>query len=136
MSFLDHFRRRPNPTPERDPRPSPEPAAVPPPAIRQVAAAEVYAAMQAGEPLQFLDVRMPWDFAAQHPAGATSLPLNELAERVGELDRTQRIVLSCYHGYSSQDGVAFLLAEGFERVENLQGGFSGWAQAALPIERP
>lgn len=101
--------------------------------IPQIAPRALYERQQTGESIVLLDVRMPWDHAAQHPAGATSLPINELELRVGELDPAQHYVLSCYHGISSQDAVAFLLAQGFPKVESLEGGFSGWASAGLPI---
>ncbi|MBA3530362.1 MAG: rhodanese-like domain-containing protein [Ardenticatenales bacterium] len=101
--------------------------------ITHISPQTLHEQLQAGDEAVLLDVRMPWDHEAQHPAGAISLPLNELPQRIAELDPTKRYVLSCYHGYSSQDGVAFLMQQGFERVENLEGGFSGWAVAGLPV---
>ncbi|MGH2544077.1 MAG: rhodanese-like domain-containing protein [Ardenticatenaceae bacterium] len=109
-----------------------EPLAV---VVPEVSPTELYVRMQEGEDLTLLDVRQPWDHAAQRPAGSVSLPLTELPYRLGELDPNKHYVLSCYHGYTSQDGAAYLIEQGFTNVESLQGGFSGWAAAGLPIER-
>lgn len=118
---------------------SSEPNATPAPrrepiTVHEVEPTSLYEKLQAGDDVVFLDVRQSWDHAAQHPAGSLSLPLTELADRLEELDPNKHYVLSCYHGYSSQDGVAFLLNQGFENVESMRGGFSGWAQAGLPVE--
>lgn len=119
--------------PEAAPPPAEPQFAVPDP-LPSTTAHQLYSRMQAGEPVVLLDVRMPWDHEGQHPAGAISMPINELAERVDELDPATPYAVSCYHGYSSQNVVAFLLSRGFEHVENVEGGFSGWAAAGLPIE--
>ena len=131
MSFFDRFRRTPPPaTPPRPREPEPEPIHVP-----EVSAAEVAAAMQGDEPPILLDVRQRWDSAHNRPAGSISLPLNELPARLDELDPSRRIVLSCYHGYSSLDGAAFLIERGFTDVASLRGGFAAWAAEGLPTEK-
>lgn len=138
MGFLDDLKRRlagspeepaPRPAAPRAPEPEPEPIT-----ITHVRPQELHERMQAGESIILLDVRQPWDRSVHYPAGSQSLPLNDLPERMGELDPEAHYVLSCYHGYSSQQGVAFLMEQGFQHVENLEGGFSGWAAAGLPIE--
>lgn len=139
MDFLNRFRKQPDnnqtsgePRQNAAPAPSSHPVQEPL-TVREVNPAEAYEQLQAGE-IILLDVRQSWDHESQHPAGSLSLPLNQLADRLDELDPNQHYVLSCYHGYSSQDGVAFLMNQGFEKVESMRGGFSGWAQSALPIE--
>ena len=104
-----------------------------PDVVPEIAPAEVYNKMEAGEDLILLDIRMSWDHSAQHPVGAQSMPINELQLRLDELTPAQPYVLSCYHGFTSQDAVAFLLSQGFKDVKSMQGGFSGWAAAALPV---
>lgn len=104
-----------------------------PDVVPELTPAEVHQKMEAGEDLVLLDIRMPWDHTANHPAGSQSIPINELQLRIDELTPTQPYVLSCYHGFTSQDAVAFLLSQGFKDVKSLQGGFSAWAAAALPV---
>ena len=104
-----------------------------PDVLPEITPAEVHEKMAAGENLLLLDIRMPWDHTANHPVGAQSMPINELQLRIEELTPTQPYVLSCYHGFTSQDAVAFLLSQGFKDVKSLQGGFSAWAAAELPV---
>lgn len=105
-----------------------------PQGVPEITPQEVAQKLEAGESITFLDIRMPWDHQAMHPKGAESLPINEIQARMDELDKDKSYVLSCYHGYSSQDAVAFLLENGFADVKSMKGGFSGWSVAGLPIE--
>jgi rhodanese-related sulfurtransferase len=105
-----------------------------PQSIPQIAPLEVAQKLESGENVTFLDIRMPWDHDAMHPKGAKPFPINEIQSRLDELDKDKSYVLSCYHGYSSQDATAFLLENGFTDVKSMIGGFSGWSAAGLPVE--
>jgi len=81
-----------------------------------------------------LDVREPAEWADGHIPGATLIPLGELASRIGELDRDQRIVVVCRSGNRSAEGRDILLGAGFPSVTSVEGGMTDWASAGLPIE--
>ncbi|MCB0076695.1 MAG: rhodanese-like domain-containing protein [Anaerolineales bacterium] len=131
MKWFRPFRKEPQTAAAPMPPPrTPDPAPI---QIDEVTPHMVQSALDAGEALLFVDVRQRWDYEMQRPARAISLPLNELPERYDELDRSQRIVLTCYHGYTSLQGAAFLMQQGFVNVQSMSGGFAGWAQAGLPI---
>lgn len=51
-------------------------------------------------------------------------------------DRDRRIILVCAHGYSSSLAAATLRDLGFSRATDLEGGFTSWAAAGLPVEAP
>ena len=102
--------------------------------VPQIEPQDVFSKLEAGEPLTFLDIRMPWDHDAMHPKFSVSFPINEIQVRLEELDPDKSYVLSCYHGFTSQDATAFLMMQGFKDVQSMAGGFSGWADAGLPIE--
>ena len=53
------------------------------------------------EGAQLVDVRADHEWDAGHIAGATHLPLDELAERAGELDPERPVVLYCRGGTRS-----------------------------------
>lgn len=78
-----------------------------------------------------LDVREPWEvaLAAIHIDGVESLqvPMNELPERLAELDPARPIVCICHHGVRSVQVVAFLQRQGFDSVYNLAGGIDAWS---------
>lgn len=70
----------------------------------------------------FVDVREPDEVAAGSLPGTVNIPLGDLPNRVGELDRTQPVVLLCRSGGRSTSAAEFLTAAGFDDVINLAGG--------------
>jgi len=82
---------------------------------------------------QLVDVRAEHEWEMGRIAGAAHLPLAELAERVGELDREQTVVFYCRGGNRSTMAVEALAAEGFDAVK-LREGIVGWAEAGEPLE--
>jgi rhodanese-related sulfurtransferase len=81
-----------------------------------------------------LDVRPPDEYAAGHIAGAVSIPLAELEERLDELPLDVEIVAYCRGPYCvfSPEAVAILRGRGF-RARRLEEGFPGWRMAGLPV---
>ncbi len=65
--------------------------------------------------------------------GATHLPLAELAERAGEIDKDRPVVLYCRGGNRSTMAAEALAAEGFD-ARKLSEGIVGWAGEGLPLE--
>ena len=49
-------------------------------------------------------------------------------------DPERQIILVCAHGYSSSLAAATLHALGFVRATDIEGGFTAWAAAGLPVE--
>lgn len=80
--------------------------------------------------VQVLDVRYPNEWEAGHIDGAVHIPVDDLAERVDELDREQPVVAVCRSGQRSERAAQWLGAEGFD-AENLHGGMEAWANAGL-----
>jgi rhodanese-related sulfurtransferase len=83
-----------------------------------------------------LDVREPWEIALAALPGATAIPLNEIPGRLKELDADREIIVMCKVGARSQMAADFLLASGFTRVFNLQGGIDAWSRdidARVPV---
>ncbi len=84
-----------------------------------------------------VDLRGAEDFARGHILGAKNIPLAELDKRAGELDKykAKPLILHCDAGNRSGRGVAVLRAKGFDKAHNLAGGYAGWLQAGLPVEK-
>jgi rhodanese-related sulfurtransferase len=85
------------------------------------------------EGAQLIDVRADHEWEAGRIAGATHLPLDELAERAGEIDRDRPVVLYCRGGNRSTMAAAALAEAGYDAVK-LTEGIVGWAEADLPLE--
>jgi rhodanese-related sulfurtransferase len=85
------------------------------------------------EGAQLIDVRAEHEWEAGHIAGATHLPLPELPQRTGEIDKDRPVVLYCRGGNRSSMAAAALTEAGFEAVK-MDEGIVGWDADDLPIE--
>lgn len=85
-----------------------------------------------GRDLVLLDVREPFEHRIGHLDGSRLIPLGQVPERIGELDREALTVVHCHHGGRSAQVVAFLRRQGFERATNLAGGVDAWSLAIDP----
>jgi adenylyltransferase/sulfurtransferase len=79
-----------------------------------------------------LDVREPYEYDICKLPDSNLIPLNELSQRVHELDRNQDMVVLCRTGIRSAKAVKFLQEAGFERIKNLKGGIMAWADEIDP----
>jgi rhodanese-related sulfurtransferase len=82
-----------------------------------------------------LDVREPAQFAAGHLAGARNIPLKELPNRVGELDKfkAKSVITVCQTGMQSAKAALQLKKAGFNEVFSLDGGVAAWQAQSLPL---
>ena len=74
-------------------------------------------------------MRRPGEWQAGHIAQARHLPLNELAARAGDLDRSSPVTVLCAGGYRSSIATSLLEQEGFTRITNVVGGMTAWNNA-------
>jgi sulfur-carrier protein adenylyltransferase/sulfurtransferase len=79
-----------------------------------------------------LDVRNREEYDLGHITGAKHIPVQELEERVGELDPDLEIVVYCKGGVRSLRAAELLSAMGFRSIVNLTGGILAWAQDVDP----
>ena len=81
-----------------------------------------------------LDVRPAEEYNAGHIAGAISLPLKELEQRLSDLPRNQEIVAYCRGPYYvlSIQAVEMLRAKGFKAVR-IEEGIQDFRALGFPI---
>jgi rhodanese-related sulfurtransferase len=79
--------------------------------------------MKAGEPLQVVDVRTPPEHMAGHLEGALPIPLDDLRDRLGELDPRKETFVYCRVGLRAHIASRILRQNGFARVSNVTGGY-------------
>ncbi len=65
-----------------------------------------------------MDVRSPGEFAGGHAEGSVNIPLQELEQRIKELDPSRWVIVCCASGTRSAMARRRLRARGFERVLN------------------
>lgn len=67
---------------------------------------------------QIVDVRTPQEFSQAHAKCSRNIPLDQLAGRVSELERSKPIVVCCASGARSSMAKAMLEKAGFTAVHN------------------
>jgi adenylyltransferase/sulfurtransferase len=87
---------------------------------------------EAGEPIQLVDVREPWEAELARIGGAVLIPLRQLPARWSELDPAAPTVIYCHSGYRSAQARDMLRAIDFENATSLAGGIDAWSQAVDP----
>lgn len=83
-----------------------------------------------------LDVRPAQEYAAGHIAGARSMPLDELEERLAGIPSDAEVVAYCRGPYCvfADEAVERLRRHGV-RARRLTSGFPDWQAAGLPVQR-
>jgi rhodanese-related sulfurtransferase len=84
-----------------------------------------------------VDVREPVEFAAGHLRDAKNIPLKELSQRVGELEKfkSRTAILVCQTGVRSSQAAGQLKNAGFAEVYSLEGGLEAWQAQGLPVAK-
>jgi len=85
------------------------------------------------EELNIIDVRSKRECARDGMIpGATHIPLDQLRDRIDQLDRDRETVVYCVTGLRSYLATRILMQKGFAKVKNLTGGTMSWI---YPMEK-
>jgi adenylyltransferase/sulfurtransferase len=87
--------------------------------------------LDAGDNIYVLDVREPHEYQICN-IGGHLIPLNDLPNRLSELDKNSEIVAHCKMGGRSAKAVDLLRKSGFKNVRNMTGGILAWADRVDP----
>jgi len=99
----------------------------------RVTPAEAAAALESSTPPLVVDVRAPREWQQSHIAGAINVPLNHLAERIGEVPADRPVLVHCAGGYRSSIAAGMLQRAGRTNLTELSGGIAAWEAAGLPV---
>ena len=82
----------------------------------------------------FVDVRSPREFSEEkgHIGTAVNIPIGELPNRLGELDKSRIILAYCSHGIRSARAAKLLQEKGY-KVFSVIGGTTKWIRDGLPV---
>jgi len=94
----------------------------------EVDAPSLKKSLDSGSDVVLIDVREPYEFDFCHLQDARLVPLGQLVDRIGELDKDRDIIVYCHTGVRSARAVEFLKMNGFKRVRNLKGGIRSWSE--------
>jgi rhodanese-related sulfurtransferase len=93
---------------------------------------QVLEKLRAGE-IQLVDVREDHEHEAGWIPGSRHIPVAQLSEQAGTLDREKPVVFHCRGGGRSTMATQAFRAAGLEAY-NLAGGIKAWAERGLPME--
>ena len=79
-----------------------------------------------------LDVRTPTEYRIGHIDGFINVPLDELRDRLGELDRSRKIYATCQVGQRGYYAARILMQNGFDAY-NLSGGYRLYRSIFGPV---
>lgn len=104
------------------------------PDVPEITAIELHQRLEGDEPVVLVDVREPFEVAiADLPDhGQLRIPSREFGRRYEELDPAAEVVIYCRSGARSAQAARFLLANGYPRVLNLEGGILAWREHVDP----
>ena len=90
-----------------------------------------------GKSTAVIDVRTADEFAAGHLRDAKNIPLADLANRIGELDKNKvkTVIVVCQSGARADKAARQLKTAGFEDIYSLEGGVNAWSAAGLPLSK-
>jgi adenylyltransferase/sulfurtransferase len=99
--------------------------------IPQLTVKELKRRIDAGEDVQLIDVREPYEYQIAH-IGGKLIPQNDVPNRLAEIDRDREVVVHCRSGARSQRIAEFLQQAGYSNVVNLAGGILAWSDEIDP----
>src|SRR5918994_1372762 len=95
--------------------------------VAEITPTEFVARRERGESLTLLDVREEWELGVASVPDVVHIPMGEVADRLGELERGREVVVLCRSGRRSLQVANFLQQNGFQAV-NLAGGILAWSR--------
>ena len=99
--------------------------------IPQISVKELKRRIDAGEDVQLIDVREPYEYQIAQ-IGGKLIPQNDVANRLAEIDRDREVVVHCRSGARSQRIAEFLKQAGYPNVVNVAGGILAWSDEIDP----
>lgn len=98
----------------------------------EISAAQLAARIGAGEVLQIVDVREPFEWDESHIEGAVLIPLAEFFDgRAREkISKDRPVIIYCHLGIRSARALAVLEESGFVGAAHLRGGIVSWDEYA------
>jgi adenylyltransferase/sulfurtransferase len=100
----------------------------------EVTPREVKSLLDEHKPFYFIDCRLPNEYAITKIDGAKLIPLQEIAQRFGELKghESEKVVVHCKSGGRSMKFAQMLRQNGFKDVKSMAGGILLWNKDVNP----
>lgn len=100
--------------------------------VREVTPTEFLATLADRPETLLIDVREPWELDIARLPAAINIPMGQVPDRLGDIDRTRDVVIMCRSGGRSLTVARFLEGQGYPTVMNLSGGILAWREQLDP----
>jgi len=133
-----HMSKTPTPASKPAPDPSLDAKGLPPgypfKPDWEITPREVKALQDKGEKFVFIDCRLPNEKQITDIPGTTLIPVQHLAQRIGELTphKDEKIVVHCKSGGRSMQFTQMLRQQGFKDIKSMAGGILLWNKDINP----
>lgn len=106
--------------------------------VKHCSVDDVKCRLERQEPIHLLDVREESEWSKGHLPGAVHLGKGIIERDIEQRfpDTGTELVLYCGGGYRSALAADNLQKMGYTHVISMDGGFSGWRNAGLPLDVP
>jgi ArsR family transcriptional regulator len=103
--------------------------------LQTISKEELKQKIDRNEPVQIVNVLSPDSYSLGMIKGSKRIPLSELDQRQGELDKSQEVITYCagYECSASREAATLLSTKGYN-VKAYEGGIKEWKNAGLPTE--
>jgi rhodanese-related sulfurtransferase len=91
--------------------------------IESVTPDEVADIIASGKKATMLDVRKYSEFLSERVIGVQILPLDDINEKIAEIDKDEKYYVHCAGGYRSMIFNSMLRARGYHNLIDIKGGF-------------
>lgn len=82
--------------------------------------------------LPLFDVRKKSEYDSEHIINVENIPLNQLNENMVQFPKNEPFVIHCAGGYRSMIAASILKQRGYDKVMDVDSGFSGLKETTLP----
>ncbi len=97
-------------------------------AVKEVTVHDLETWSQRGEDFQLIDVREPYEYQIAN-LGGELVPLAEIAQYAGKIDKSKKVIIHCRSGKRSADAIRELeTLYKFDNLYNLRGGILAYAK--------
>jgi rhodanese-related sulfurtransferase len=100
--------------------------------IKSATPIEIKRRLDAGEPLELIDVREPGEIDIAAIPGARVFPMSQAAAWIDHLPGDRELVIVCHHGMRSMQIAMALAQRGHRNITNLTGGIDLWSTEVDP----
>ena len=96
--------------------------------IKEITVTELKNKFDNNEDFILLDVRNIQEVLYSKIEKSFHIPMNEIQDRINELDSNKEIIIQCKSGKRSARVCEYLITQNFNNVKNLSGGILAWAE--------